>query len=202
LVEALKHLRDALESQRVFHDKTALRCQTLDHRLHAAVIVLLGLTLAACILHLGHWLVPAPWLTFACGFFPTLGAALAAINNQAEFRRLARRAEAMRVVLEQRIQALDDLGSGLHAGSGPDGFAPRVRQAAEDAARLLVNQVLDWRVVFLDRPLELGPSSANNLTGTLTVGLHSAKCGSRSEQRFGLNQADNLIKPASDAAEF
>ena len=33
-------------------------------------------------------------------------------------------------------------------------FNPHVAKLASDAARLLVNEVLDWRVVFLDQPLK------------------------------------------------
>jgi hypothetical protein len=36
-------------------------------------------------------------------------------------------------------------------------FLPAVRELSEDAADLLVREVLDWRVLFLDRPPEVGP---------------------------------------------
>ena len=36
-------------------------------------------------------------------------------------------------------------------------FLPAVREMSERAADLLVREVLDWRVLFLDRPPEVGP---------------------------------------------
>jgi hypothetical protein len=36
----------------------------------------------------------------------------------------------------------------------PKQFSPQAAALAGDAARLLVNEVLDWRVVFLDQPLK------------------------------------------------
>ena len=36
-------------------------------------------------------------------------------------------------------------------------FLPAVRNISDDAADLLLREVLDWRVLFLDRPPEVGP---------------------------------------------
>jgi hypothetical protein len=101
-----------------------------------------------------RWLFVA-LLTSLCGFFPALGAALAGINNQGEFRRIARRSEAMHDQLQMllsNIQALrQEVASWARPGSGA--HTARAVLLAGDAAGLMVNEVLDWRVVLLDRPL-------------------------------------------------
>jgi hypothetical protein len=108
----------------------------------------------------GAIVTESPWilgsLTFVAGFVPALGAAVAGINNQGEFRRLVMRSEAMSarlLDLEQRAGAL--LKTLAASPSGP--WIPRVSGEASDlaiqTAQLMVNEVLDWRVVFLDQPL-------------------------------------------------
>ena len=44
----------------------------------------------------------------------------------------------------------------LHEPWDVTAMATHVRLLAEDSARVLVHEVLDWRIVFLDRPLEVG----------------------------------------------
>ena len=43
------------------------------------------------------------------------------------------------------------------AESVQEQFSVRAAELASNATRLLVNEVLDWRVVFLDRPFEHPP---------------------------------------------
>lgn len=165
LKACLAHLNDVVSGQIRYHDLTAGRCHRIEKRLHSWGIAFLALTLVACVLHLlsgvwpvfhtPNWLSPR-LLTFACAFFPALGAALAGINNQAEFRRTSKRSNAMREQLELLQNQVEDLRKRI------DGTPDSVRRQysvqavalAGDVARLLVNDVLDWRVVFLDRPLE------------------------------------------------
>jgi hypothetical protein len=84
-----------------------------------------------------------------------VGAALAGINNQGEFRRIAKRSHAMREqldVLREEINAqLREIGLPSEQITGQP--STRAASLASDVARLLVNEVLDWRVVLLDRPL-------------------------------------------------
>lgn len=105
--------------------------------------------------HVVHFLTGTPveehesnWLTFLCAFLPAVGAALAAINNQGEFTRIAKRSRAMAERLEQiRGEIQTQLSPSANPTSGEAvAFGLRV-------AQLMVDEVLDWRVVFLDRPL-------------------------------------------------
>lgn len=159
----LADLGRSLREQIGYHAANARRCGQIERRLHHWGIGTLILTLIACGLHLSPHLLHRPpppslssWLTVLCGFLPAVGAALAGINNQGEFRRIARRSEAMREhlgMMEQQIRALRQRAG---ADSGPEAqpFSRVAAALADDAARLMVNEVLDWRVVFLDRPLD------------------------------------------------
>ena len=104
---------------------------------------------------------PAPaWangsLVFLCGFLPALGAAVAGISNQGEFRRIAKRSDAMQqrfADLGARARVLIDRMTSPQAA----GRIPPSREASELAAQtaqLMVEKVLDWRVVFIDQPLK------------------------------------------------
>ena len=162
LNRSLTHLRDSVSAQIDYHAVNAQRCGLIEHRLHLWGLWLFALTLVACGIHLlphiAH-MVPSPvlsaWLTILCGFLPAVGASLAGINNQGEFRRVARRSEAMREHLGLLLQQIDDLRH--QVAHAPEQARPQfsglASALADDTARLMVNEVLDWRVVFLDRPL-------------------------------------------------
>ena len=85
LQASLDHLRSLLDGQARWHDANAQRAYHIQHRLHFSGIALLVVTLIAGALHLlpslwhtvtyPEWLPPV--LTFVCGFFPALGAAMA-----------------------------------------------------------------------------------------------------------------------------
>ncbi len=143
----LRHLERILDAQRRFHDAASARAHRIEHRLHLLGIACLAATATSCVLHL--WLHAAP-LTFCCGFLPALGAAMAGIANQGEFRRITRRSRAMRDQLA-RLQA-DAQGMLAAAGPGQQRSAA-VGRLGREIARLMITEVLDWRVVFLDQPL-------------------------------------------------
>lgn len=162
LQECLADLREQIggaHGQIVFHRTTAARCERIEYRLERVEVGLLILTLFSCV---GH-LAPAIFsrlhysthpLTFFCGALPALGAALAGINNQGEFRRISKRSKSMSERLEQQMERVRSLQEKL------DTTNPSVSQLSVDAAavagdiaRLMVNEVLDWRVMFQDRPL-------------------------------------------------
>jgi hypothetical protein len=165
LDDYLKHLERLVIGQISYHQKTARRCHNMEARLHIGGIALLGLTFAACAFHLAFgsriwpqflradWLPPV--LTFCCGFFPALGAALAAISNQGEFRSLTNRSKAMRERLRLLLKDISGLRKQIAAtpASGMRQFSTRSVDLATDTAGLLINEVLDWRVVLLDQPL-------------------------------------------------
>jgi hypothetical protein len=154
LHEAISELEDLVIGQTKFHKSSAGRSERIEHRLHVAGLVLLVGTLVCCAMHLLHvelWL-PGLW-TFLGGALPALGAALAGISNQGEFRRIAKRSEAMAAHLERLKTELDQLHSRLNE-SNVEQLSQPVARLASEIARLMINEVLDWRVMLLDRPLQ------------------------------------------------
>jgi hypothetical protein len=161
LLEFLDHLLELVLGQRQWHHTNAERCDRIEKRLHLTGLVLLWATVLAVGLHLLFALAPAlapPWLpralTFLCGFLPALGAALYGITNQGEFRRIEKRSRAMGEHLKDLHERARDLKQDLERGQAQDGLpSRRVVALATDVAQLMAGEVLDWRVVFLDRPL-------------------------------------------------
>lgn len=163
LKECLRHLEQVIAGQVRFHEKNAERCYAIEHRLHLLALLLLSLTLLACGLHLlpsvwssfrpPHWL-PRVLVSMA-GFLPAAGAALAGINNQGEFLRIAKRSAAMERQLSDLLASAKALSNDLRSPSAlrPPPTLARVAALTTQTAQLMVNEVLDWRVVFLDRPL-------------------------------------------------
>jgi hypothetical protein len=164
LQEYLEQLKSVVKSQIEYHKHTARRCDNIEKRLHGSGIVLLWLTLIACFMHLvvSEWAgfplrrwFPRNALTYCCGVFPALGAALAGIVNQGEFRSLTNRSEAMRQRLEQLFKDVERLSTDLNAPAKSRAERPSRRSIllATATANLLVNEILDWRVILLDQPL-------------------------------------------------
>jgi len=160
----LSHLASLLAGQVKHHETNAERCHRVEERLHRTGILLFGITLICCGVHFvptfWHGLEYPEWLlallTFLCGFSPALGAALAGISSQGEFRRIAKLSGAMQAQLSMLHEKIENLRAKLNAvpAQSPEQCSPLAAALAGDAARLLLNEVLDWRVVFLDQPLK------------------------------------------------
>lgn len=161
LVTWLEDVLTMIDGQSAYHAETAARSARIEHRLHRLGVTLLSITLLAGALHfwapISHAMSPpmVGSLIFVCGFLPALGAALAGIGNQAEFRRVAKRSTAMHEHFEQLAAQMRELLAAVKTG------APRPRQVSDEAGELalrateyMINEVLDWRVVFIDRPLD------------------------------------------------
>ncbi len=139
-----------IAGQENYHDENIEGLSSVDHILRLSGDALFITTLAACILHFilfGSEELDR-WLTLYAAFLPALGAAIAAIRNQGEFHRVVQRSRGMRAELEQLRQAVanvpirpNELNSQL------------LQQAVEQTTRLMYREVLDWRIVFQDRPL-------------------------------------------------
>jgi hypothetical protein len=97
-------------------------------------------------IELPHWL-PEALLPILCAILPALGAAIAGINNQGEFARIAKRSESMVERLTEIDQRIDDL-----LGRGSRLQSSEVIVLATELAQLMVDEVSEWRVVFQDRP--------------------------------------------------
>ena len=157
IAQCVGDLRGALSGpygQVNYHAAIAHRLHNVEHRLHAAGKVLIVGTVIACVLHLiphlHHW----GGVLIAIGaFFPAAGAALAGINDQGEFRRISKRSMAMK----QQLGRLDEQLAALEKRLTEPGESPaKLRFEAEllssQVAMVMASEVLDWRVVFLDRP--------------------------------------------------
>jgi hypothetical protein len=89
------------------------------------------------------------WSIWIAGILPALGAALAAIKDQAELGRMARRSRDMEQSLRlirarvDRCLARETVTSGAAA------------ELVERASERFVEEVMAWRFLLLDRPLEL-----------------------------------------------
>lgn len=161
LSQSLGHLLEVLRGQKQYHERNARRCHRIETLLHRSGLAMLGLTLLACALHLLPFLTHAvdypaffpPLLTFACGFLPALGAAMAGINNQGEFLRIAKRSNSMALHLTELIEASEQVHGQIRDGTTKEQPSTMVQRMTAKSAQLMVNEVLDWRVVFVDRPL-------------------------------------------------
>ena len=159
----LKHLEHLVIGQISYHQSSLRRCHNMETRLHRSGIALLSLTVFACALHLAFGFLPEHhWahslssiLTFVCGFFPALGAALAAISSQGEFRSLTKQSRAMREQLRNRLPGIKSLRQDIIAApdSSACSFSEEAGKVGSVAADLLVKEVLDWRSVVVDQPL-------------------------------------------------
>jgi hypothetical protein len=159
----LKQLEHLVIEQISYHQSTLRRCHNMENRLHRRGIALLGLTVSTCALHLAFGFLPehhrvhslSPILTFICGFFPALGAALAAISSQGKFRSMTKQSRAMREQLRNRLPGIKSLRQAIVAA--PDlsacTFSTEAEKVGSVAADLLVREVLDWRSVVLDQPM-------------------------------------------------
>jgi hypothetical protein len=165
-VRAFLNSNDGIRGQIDYHKANADRLEKLDSRFVALTKFLFMLAILAAItaaLHkIGpirsfvrlispHWL-PGPWAVAAVALIatasPALGAALAGIRSQAEFERVKKRSRAMLQTLHRICKEL----SPRHPSNENISYAALNLIVAE-AGQLMVDELLDWRIVFKDRPL-------------------------------------------------
>jgi hypothetical protein len=164
-----KHLKDCLlmneallVEQKEYHRLNAQLYARIDKRLHHTGELTLWLTLVACLTHLLPVMIPdlkmtqefEDGLTFLCGFLPALGASMAGIHHQGEFKRIAKSSAAM---FEQFSQMQKDNHMLLNKLSdrGLSEDKPVFNQItiiARNIANLMINEMSDWKVVYQDRP--------------------------------------------------
>jgi hypothetical protein len=157
LTRYLDYLDGVVEGQVQFHKTSQERLGKIDHRLHLWGFVLFFVTGVVCLVHLLHhfdlfWLpewLPR-WLTLLSAVLPALGAALAAINNQGEFLRTSKRYDAMARRLAEVQKEINDIKA-RQGTPNPPTFG-EVLPIAAKVAQWMVDEVLDWRVLFQDRP--------------------------------------------------
>lgn len=173
----LKSLRSFIASeigiggQVTYHKDNAERLDAMDKRFTTWTKWLFRFAiLAACAALFLHsenltkwlrWLQPAnsstsSWLAAViiagiagvATVFPAIGAALAGIRSQGEFERVKKRSKVMH-------QSLEQISTRLSAD--PNGDFPisstELSVIVAEAGQLMVDELLDWRIVFKERPL-------------------------------------------------
>lgn len=136
-------LENGIKGQIDYHKDNADCSYFVGHRLHKASFIMFVATFFIC---LAHFFMHSNWLTFFSAVLPAFGAALHGILFQGEFIRLARRSEAMANWLEQ-----------LHAELSQNHTltSEALSEKTEVFAEKMLDEALDWRVVFKTRPLTL-----------------------------------------------
>jgi hypothetical protein len=155
--------RDGLIKNQInYHTSAFDKFQKINTRLHVAGDLLFKATFVACLIHLAHlWLEPdirfdwipenaGDWMTVLCAFLPALGAAFTAIRSHSEAQRLAQRSKAME---ESLTEIQTDFAKIPVTGKSFNSI--KLRNHANRVNDLMTNEMLDWRVVFQDRPLNL-----------------------------------------------
>ncbi|HEY1880306.1 MAG TPA: DUF4231 domain-containing protein [Caulobacteraceae bacterium] len=141
-----------------FHSMNSHRMERIHQRLHRMSLILFAVTIAAVAanwaLRFNNPDIPeriAAWFILISAFLPALGAAFATINNQGEFARLQRRANAM----SQSLTAVrDQLMEMIASAEGPT--LAHVSELAAELASMMVDENTEWRIVVLDLPHAAG----------------------------------------------
>ncbi len=167
VMDCLDELADIADGpqngQRGFHKMSYERSEHIHHRLHKIALALFGLTLVGILLHLAPR-IPGlsmgalgafiegndSWLILSAAFLPALGAALTGINYHGEFLRVAKRSRAMEDGFQKFAASIRDLRGRLERGEAV--VLAQVAPVATRMAEAMVDEVIDWRTVVLDRP--------------------------------------------------
>jgi len=162
VTQCLRHLRGIVAGQSRFHEINEERADRIEHTLHRTAFLFLALTILAILLHLAPFLeIPglhflhepsvSRWLTLTAAGLPAFGSALAGINNQGEFSRVAKRSRAMAHRMEHLEGEIASLAERSVAEPGSIRLE-HVTPLALHVVQLMVDENLEWRVVFTDRP--------------------------------------------------
>lgn len=151
-------LRAEIEDQIAYHRRNASRMHKLDHRLHLSGLVLFGATAGLCVAFVilvwfgavdriddSHKLLILNSLTFVTAFLPTLGAAIAAIHAQGEFRTLA----------EQSARTAKRLAAVATTFCEQEPSFARVVDRIEKTSDVMTAELREWHTIFRTRPLAL-----------------------------------------------
>jgi len=163
-----KYLDDLLvlaQDQQAYHSTNSQSNHLIERRLHRSGIILVGATIAACMIHLLPVFIPelqwpvgfARLLTFLSGFLPALGAALAGINNQGEFKTLAKTSESMQHEYSILSAELSGLKKALQSSDEKSviHLFKRIKDVAYRISHLMIEELSDWRITYHNRPLDL-----------------------------------------------
>lgn len=161
----IKGLFDFVSDQKDYHLKNSKRNHLIEKRLHKLGVMLIGATVGACLLHLVplliqglHWKESiSHFLTFLCGFLPALGAALAGINNQGEFKSLSKTSDSMQREYTLIASELLDIQSEINEFRNYSDAQPyrKLKDITFRISYLMIEELNDWRITYHNRPMDL-----------------------------------------------
>ena len=141
-----------MDPQVDYHERNSAQIHQLDHRLGA---IALGLFIATVVVSLvtlvglavdSAWVnAYGNWLTLISAGFPALATAIFGIRFQADFGGDAIRSKSA-------ANALRTIDEELHAGVA----LPRAADLTEEAARLMLGHLDEWRLINQQRDLSVG----------------------------------------------
>jgi hypothetical protein len=140
--------KEAIDGQAEYHDTNARRFRALDHRVTVVGLFLFSLAGIAAFSSVIERNTSAA-IAFAATVFPAFGAALAGVRSQGEFERVKKRSEAMHDELKRQVERLETLRNGAAPIS-----STILGTIVAESGQLMLDELLDWRIVFRDRPFE------------------------------------------------
>ena len=148
-----KHLYMEVVNQERYHRKKSSRSRITHNLWHELAKYLFIAALVACGLHfIFHDSRSTPRLVLALNLMvivlPAVGGAIGAILNHGESERVARRSQALG-------ERLKELKAELLAQRGQAPTVQELGRLAEDFSSVCLAELMDWRFLFLDRPLGL-----------------------------------------------
>lgn len=159
-------LNEEIKPQISYHDGKAHTLHAMEHRLHHLGEYAFGATLLVCLVYLALAFMAGKepglpkWayatkndikgvVTMLTGFLPSLGAALFGIRVQGEFGSTAERSHATAAQLKTIAENFDHLAN----TKTPSLETLRIRVA--EAARAMLMENMDWRLLYISKPLNL-----------------------------------------------
>jgi hypothetical protein len=146
LAKQTQHLIKAIEGQRKFHNTSSARYEKLERLLTRGGASVFVLTFGVCAFSFWEIVMRAyhsPWLTFCTALLLSVGATIAALAAQGEFKRLAKRSDSMRHalnLLQRRLRLV------------PPTSLRTATVAATEVSEILITEVRDWEALLSARP--------------------------------------------------
>ena len=160
-------LTQEIRPQIAYHSRKAETLHKMEHRLHILGEIAFAATLLVCLLYLSIVFfksgdiggfkdiaykaekVAKGWVTMLTGFLPALGAAFFGIRVQGEFGSTAERSHAT----ASQLEAIAAKFEALSTAESPK--IEKLRAGVEEAARAMLLENTDWRLLYISKPLNL-----------------------------------------------
>lgn len=156
-------VEEEIRPQIAYHEHKAKTLHMIEHRLHQLGETAFAATFLICIGYLGltfaaggehNWAYDMKidakgWVTLLTGFLPALGAAFFGIRVQGEFGSTAERSHATAATLKSIAAKFD----ALIAADAP--LLSELQARVEEAARAMLIENMDWRLLYISKPLNL-----------------------------------------------